>query len=335
MPKKLPADSKLDIDASDRFEDATESAFVFGPADELSGLKANVAQQPKSQTQHGSAPIPQNYNHAAEMLFERKIYEFGDIYMKASAQGGVVTILDVKNIIKKPMIEVAKFVEEAVSLQIIEKGRDRRHPQISVYRLNHDWVSKFPPSILSKVHSVSPTSSDAPISKRIHPTKHLYNTQEKLAEVERHADKFGSIGLAELITNLFPVIKIETESQSSTQTPRPLLPQTAPEIYQGLRGPETPPQFVQRVYIDYLGAGLTRAHIRKLDPGLAQAINNWSRKNNWPEDIDLPTLKEENSRWVDRVKSQGLNQAIEGMSANEALRAANRFHGAKHRRKEK
>lgn len=115
------------------------------------------------------------------------------------------------------------------------------------------------------------------------------------------------------------------------------LPESAPEIYPGLRGPESPPKFVERVYAPWLGQGLTRAHIRKLDPKLAVAINNWLSRpgNEWPADVDLPTKAEQTSRWVERVKSEGLTKAVEGMSGDDALRVASRYHGALNRRKEK
>ena len=58
------------------------------------------------------------------------------------------------------------------------------------------------------------------------------------------------------------------------------LPASAPELWQGGRGnPETPPEFVRRVYGEWLGKGLDRAHIRNLDRPLYQALDNWLRRH--------------------------------------------------------
>lgn len=118
---------------------------------------------------------------------------------------------------------------------------------------------------------------------------------------------------------------------------QPQLPTVAPEIYQGLRGPEPPPAFVQRVYGPWLGHGLTKAHIRKLDPKLYTAIDNWLKKPGceWPADVDLPTLKEQNSRWADRVQSEGLANVLGDASPSFALKEAARLSGVLQRRREK
>lgn len=108
---------------------------------------------------------------------------------------------------------------------------------------------------------------------------------------------------------------------SRTELSSPIvLPTEAPELYSGLRGPETPPEFVERVYGQWLGKGLTRATIRTLDPTLYQAIVNWSRKNEWPIEVDLPTLKEQNSRDIARL-SQGSGKDVLGkFTGKEAAR---------------
>lgn len=104
------------------------------------------------------------------------------------------------------------------------------------------------------------------------------------------------------------------------------LPQTAPEIYQGLRGPETPPEFVKRVYAPWLGQGLDRAHIKHLDPKLYTAIDNWSRKpgNEWPADVDLPTRGEQTRRTIDHLKTEApdgkLGKVLGTFTAREAQR---------------
>lgn len=104
------------------------------------------------------------------------------------------------------------------------------------------------------------------------------------------------------------------------------LPTEAPEIYQGLRGPENPPAFVKRVYGPWLGHGLTKAHIRNLDPKLYTAIDNWLKKPGceWPDDVDLPTLKEQNDRMVAALTA--------GSPDTKVLKDARRIQGAITRR---
>lgn len=108
------------------------------------------------------------------------------------------------------------------------------------------------------------------------------------------------------------------------------LPDAAPEIYQGLRGPETPPAFVQRVYGPWLGHGLDRGHIRQLDPTLYQAIINWARRNEWPAEVDLPTRAENNSRLIEAVERDG--PAALSIQGPHSLKALASLESARRRR---
>lgn len=113
------------------------------------------------------------------------------------------------------------------------------------------------------------------------------------------------------------------------------LPTEAPEIYQGLRGPESPPEFVKRVYAPWLGQGLDRAHIKHLDPTLYQSINNWSRKNEWPADVDLPTRSEQTQRTIEQLKQQAPEGRIGKVLGNFTAREAQRIRSALHRDRQK
>jgi hypothetical protein len=159
---------------------------------------------------------------------------------------------------------------------------------------------------------------------------------KRLEQLTEFAKKHGDEGLAEQARLLFPEWGI-SENSAARSTQSRELPTEAPEIYQGLRGPETPPQFVQRVYGEWLGHGLTRAHIRNLDPKLYTAIDNWLKKPGceWPADVDLPTLKEQNSRWAERVQSEGLANVLGDASPSFALKEAARLNGVLQRRREK
>lgn len=112
------------------------------------------------------------------------------------------------------------------------------------------------------------------------------------------------------------------------------LPAEAPETYQGLRGPETPPEFVKRVYGPWLGQGLTRADIRKLDPKLSVAITNWLSRpgNEWPADVDLPTKAEQNERLLS-AGPEAIREHLGKFTGQEALREAARINAAAHYRK--
>ncbi|WP_033927323.1 hypothetical protein [Sphingomonas sp. 35-24ZXX] len=122
--------------------------------------------------------------------------------------------------------------------------------------------------------------------------------------------------------------------QAGVASPTTQLPTEAPETYQGLRGPETPPEFVKRVYGPWLGQGLTRADIRKLDPKLSVAITNWlSRPGNaWPEDVDLPTKAEQNERLLS-AGPEAIREHLGKFTGQEALREAARINAAAHYRK--
>lgn len=113
------------------------------------------------------------------------------------------------------------------------------------------------------------------------------------------------------------------------------LPDAAPEIYQGLRGPETPPAFVQRVYGPWLGHGLDRAHIRHLDPKLSAAIDNWMSRpgNEWPAEVDLPTRSEQNRRVVERLRAQAPDGDINKVIGSFTMREAERLRSAAKRTK--
>lgn len=112
------------------------------------------------------------------------------------------------------------------------------------------------------------------------------------------------------------------------------LPVQAPEIYGGLRGPETPPEFVKRVYAPWLGQGLDRAHIKHLDPKLYTAIDNWTRKpgNEWPADVDLPTRGEQNRRVLEGGP-EAVRTHLGRFTGAELLREAERLRASERKAK--
>lgn len=107
------------------------------------------------------------------------------------------------------------------------------------------------------------------------------------------------------------------------------LPNKAPAIWTEAKlSGDTPPAFIQRHYGPWLGKGLTRPDIKRLDGQLYVALSNWLRKNEMPHDLDLPTLKEMNDRLVSDVRA-GKRPVVGEMTAREHSRLV----GAIHRRK--
>lgn len=191
-----------------------------------------------------------------------------------------------------------------------------------------EFVSKGPPS---KVYFKDHDFWQAPAKREKIDKK--YTVEEILSIIDVSAPTDAG-GRASFLTRLRSGLDERLPSAHPFTSDGVVLPTEPPERYQGLRGPETPPVFVQRVYGEWLGHGLSRAHIRQLDPTLYQAIVNWTRKpeNEWPADVDLPTLKEQNTRWADRVGKDGIMSAVDGLSGQEAVREARRLTNLRHRR---
>lgn len=80
------------------------------------------------------------------------------------------------------------------------------------------------------------------------------------------------------------------------------LPVKPPELYQRRADRrELPHEFIERAYADWLGKGLARHHILQLDRALYMALANWHKKNELPENFDLPTKKELNDRELEKM----------------------------------
>ncbi|MDO8381016.1 hypothetical protein [Phenylobacterium sp.] len=127
--------------------------------------------------------------------------------------------------------------------------------------------------------------------------------EQKLAWLDAHAQRHPGQPISRHVVSLFP----ELNPRVANQEARPEPPTAAPASWASdkLAG-ETPPSFIKRHYDPWLGEGLTRADIRRLDPKLYEALANWLKRHSMPDDLDLPTLREQNDRWVDRVEQDGL-----------------------------
>jgi hypothetical protein len=117
-------------------------------------------------------------------------------------------------------------------------------------------------------------------------------------------------GAGELLRKMFPELSesnaVGQPSSATALEQSDQLPTTAPALWASdkQRG-DTPPEFIKRHYGPWLGKGLTRPDVKRLDPQLYTALSNWLRHNEIPADLDLPTLKEKNDRWVAKIEAEG------------------------------
>lgn len=190
---------------------------------------------------------------------------------------------------------------------------EAKSPNRQERKLKRDF-DLFVKVILGKIDVVDKTHSDlAPIKDQ--PPQ--FKEDPRWQELEKFAIATKGEGVAARGQELFPELRTPIVSSLA-------LPTKAPENYQGLRGQETPPAFVKRVYGKWLGHGFTKAHIRRLDPVLYTAIDNWLKKPGceWPKDVDLPTLKEQNDRDFAALSEADGQRLLGKFTAREAGRVA-------------
>jgi len=216
-----------------------------------------------------------------------------------------------------------------ISLMFMELGKDEvEQARVdSLFSLRKNFIDQIDKIWHTTAHLIRKS-----IAEKEHPEFASLSPEQRWRELERFARERGGIGVECYGKILFP----DTVQQKAATSVEPPLPAEPPERWIGGRGcPETPPDFIRRVYGEWLGKGFTRATLRHLDPPLARAVDNWLRTNEMPADIDLPTLKEQNTRWVDRVEREGIAAVLPEGSAELALREGRRLATAKHRRSQK
>jgi hypothetical protein len=80
---------------------------------------------------------------------------------------------------------------------------------------------------------------------------------------------------------------------------------------------ESPVDFIRREYAQWLGRGLTKAHLRRADKGLYDSLNYWLQKNQAPDGFDLPTKQQ----MIDRTISEaGTLPIVHSPAQRERLR---------------
>ncbi len=154
---------------------------------------------------------------------------------------------------------------------------------------------------------------------------------EKLAAIDEFAAQHPGAPVSDKILETFPeLLKIQAPERVTLPSEPPA---HWPEDRIAVKGVlETPPDFIRRNYAQWLGKGLTRADIRRLDKPLSTALDNWLRRNPMPDDLDLPTLKEQNSRWIDRIEREGIGAVSAEGDVEVILKHGQRLLSAKRRR---
>lgn len=108
-------------------------------------------------------------------------------------------------------------------------------------------------------------------------------------------------------------------AKSEPKHEAPALPTEPPALWAEKKLPDdTPPDFIKRYYGQWLDGTLTTADIRQLDSKLHRAYYNWKRDNPLPKGFHLPTRKEQNDTWIQRIESgefSGERKDIERLGA--------------------
>ncbi len=168
------------------------------------------------------------------------------------------------------------------------------------------------------------------VESRIDRSGQYYNDiqmilRERLGILDELTPNARDEPISELVLRLFPRLEAALEAER-VHGPRDL-PNMAPGTWRtDKRDGETPPEFIQRVYGDWMGRGLTLADVRKRDEPLAQAYYHHLRKQRpLPPGFDLPTKPEQNTRWLERVQRGEPVPGATGPVDPETIRLARRL----------
>ena len=152
---------------------------------------------------------------------------------------------------------------------------------------------------------------------------------EKLDMIDAYAKEHPGKPVAHIIKAAF---SLAVPRHTEMPTSPPDFPATAPELWRGGRNnPESPPEFLRRVYEPWIGNGLSKPMLRRLDPRLLKAIYNWEGAGNiLPDDLRLPSQKHVNDLLL--ADETVIEQHLGRFTGKEALREAARIKSAKDRR---
>lgn len=114
---------------------------------------------------------------------------------------------------------------------------------------------------------------------------------EKAVHGSERADAYVYLGIALGMSHLLRHDSLPPDHQPV------ILPADPPELFQERANrSEICTGFINRVYREWLGHGLTRSHIYHLDRPLYFALSQRIERFGMPADLDLPTKKEQNDR---------------------------------------
>ena len=118
-----------------------------------------------------------------------------------------------------------------------------------------------------------------------------------MARIEAHARKHPKKAISDIVRDVFPELAILEASERHLLPPR-----TPPAKWPGAKHSDlSPVEFVKLHYAPWLGKGLTRADLLVLDPALYRTLRGWIKKHGLPEDLDLPSLPQSNTRKLEAL----------------------------------
>lgn len=149
-----------------------------------------------------------------------------------------------------------------------------------------------------------------------------------------YTDEGRGKNLIDLMTELACLLGLRAVFLPSRPATRDI-PTEAPELYRNRQDRmEKPPGFIRRVYGRWLGAGLIRADLLKLDRPLYQALQNWLRHNDMPDWLDLPTLSQVNDRMLAELEGgEATHPNLYPAIPDELKQEISLYHAARNRRR--
>lgn len=149
--------------------------------------------------------------------------------------------------------------------------------------------------IIDYLRSIESSKDRGSIEQEDNSSELILELASELSMLDHDDDR--RVNLLRGLLGLFPELRIADAHALGSA-----LPENAPALWNEHReAGDTPPTFIKRHYEPWLGKGLTRADIRRLDQKLYQALASWVQRHGDPG-LDLPTIKEINDRWVERVE---------------------------------
>lgn len=119
----------------------------------------------------------------------------------------------------------------------------------------------------------------------------------------------GEAERASILKELFGKLTGEESTEPARENERPQLPTRAPELYaERADRRENPVAFIKRVYAPWIGNGLDRPAVLRLDKQLYNGLNQW-RLRHGSDDLNLPTKSETVSREIEQAGPDALRTA--------------------------